>query len=467
MINNKRAVSAEIFTSGVCNIECNYCYIPKVGEMKNIHSDIIDKIKSGTYIEHLKNSYGSNLEFLSFWGTEPTLTLKYLQDILPQILSSFPKLSEISWSSNFISTSKITVDFIKHLVNILPENRNFSIKFQASLDGPEAITDNNRAVGATEKITKNILQLINFINDIDLKNVTIIFNSKPTWGQDNIEYYSSNKKFLYDYYDFFENLIGKMHEANKNKNLKIQFGSGFTIAVPGRYTTHHGKLFTKVLEMLYEIEDELNINKNYKYVSQRINTYEHRLQRVLDFDRDLSSKVSMFTCSGGDSNYSLDNIGDLHICHRSLYLNNDKYVDEVINKLNVTPWDISSFDKPSTDVIKNKWIVNSYDDLNVSRFNYITSSYHNNIKLKLLYSHGMIMELAECGQINKELSTNEELRLLFSLFLNVALSCPLENIITTGIVHYNSTSLFKIFGNGAFELTYKKLMNRYSQIGGR
>ena len=156
MFPNKRAVACEMFSSAVCNIECNYCYIPKVSEMKNIHKKIIEAIDNGTYINLLKEMYGSGLTALGFWGTEPTLTLSKVQKIIPDLFREFPKLWEISWSSNFITSSKVTVDFLK----ALPKDKNLKVTIQASLDGYTEITDANRAPGATKKITENILELI-------------------------------------------------------------------------------------------------------------------------------------------------------------------------------------------------------------------------------------------------------------------------------------------------------------------
>jgi sulfatase maturation enzyme AslB (radical SAM superfamily) len=468
MYKNKRAVACEMFSSAVCNIECNYCYIPKVKEMKNIHKHIIETMESGKYIEYLKNTYGDRLESLGFWGTEPTLTLSKVQNMLPQLLKEFPKLKDLSWSSNFITSPKVTIDFL----NAIPKDAGLKITYQASLDGPHAITDVNRAPGATDKIIANILEMIKRINDVNLGTNTVVFNSKPTWGSDNLHYYAKDKKLLYEYYQFFEDLVGKMYAINKNPRFHIQFGANFSLAVPGRYTTEDGKLFSEILDYMYEIEENALKNRTYKYISPETNTYEYRLKRILDYERELITKQEMFTCSGGDSNYALDDVADLHICHRSLYLNNEAYIKNVIETLDMENWEVSFFDRPSVELVKDKWIVSTYDDYELSRFAYITGSYHHHLKLKLSFTFAMIKELVECGQIDPIFEQDTNLKMAFALFLNVAHSCPLENVLNTGIIHFTTASLFRLFGNGVFQKTFAKVLqkeedkyNRYFKKG--
>ena len=449
MFKNKKAVACEIFSSGICNINCNYCYIPKVDAMKGIHNKILDNIDNGTYIQYLKDLYGTDLECLSFWGTEPTLTLQRIQKVLPNILEAFPKLVDFSWSSNFIAAPKVTVDFI----NALPKNRPFQIKFQASIDGPPEITDANRAPGATDKILNNIYKMIEMFNDIDLGKKTIIFNSKPTWDNDNLHYFAEDKSRLYKYHEFFDVAITKMDSLNKNRNFKRNFSSGFSLAVPGKYSAEDGKIFSKVIRYMNEIDAENAGGRLFKNAAHKTNTYEHRLKRIFDYNTELGSKHSMFTCSGGDSNYAVDESGHTHLCHRSLYLNNETYTDEVFSKLNLGEWDISDFDKASIDILKNKWIVPHDNQYEVDRFNFASNSYHHFLSHKLSYSYAIIKELVNVGLMDSEFDTNEDLKYIFSLFINIANSCPMEQILNTGIIHYTPTSLFKLFGNGAFQQT--------------
>jgi hypothetical protein len=84
----------------------------------------------------------------------------------------------------------------------------------------------------------------------------------------------------------------------------------------------------------------------------------------------------------------------------------------------------------------------------------------------------MIKELVECGQIDPIFEQDTNLKMAFALFLNVAHSCPLENVLNTGIIHFTTASLFRLFGNGAFQKTFTRVLqkeedryNRYFKKG--
>ena len=95
MLENQRLVAGELFTAGVCNMNCKYCYIPKTGSLKKVHDKLIEKLESGEYVSDLEYVYGKNMEALALWGTEPTLTLDKVTKLLPKLFSTFKKLKTI------------------------------------------------------------------------------------------------------------------------------------------------------------------------------------------------------------------------------------------------------------------------------------------------------------------------------------------------------------------------------------
>jgi sulfatase maturation enzyme AslB (radical SAM superfamily) len=454
---NTRPVACEIFSAGVCNIECSYCYIPKVKIMKDIHKQIVDKIDNGTYIQELYDLYGENLQNIGLWGTEPTLTLSKIKKILPQLLQRFPKLKSFSWSSNFITPPDVTLDFLA----AIPKELGLKVTFQASLDGDTAITDKNRAPGATKTIIENIYAMAKALETFDLGKNTVTFASKPTWDSTNIKYFLEDPKRLYDYFYFFEPLTAAIQAASrKNRNVNCTFGSWFTLCVPGTYTVEDGKDFAKLLQVMMDIEADNEKNKLFKYAHTPFNTYESRLTRLFTYGNELHNKFGMFTCSGGDSNFSLDERGQVHICHRSLFLNNADYVTSVMKTDDVKKWGVSQFDRGAINIIANKFVVDSKDQYEIDRFMYIMAGYHNLPKLKLNYSIAMLKELAKAGQVSEVYLHDDALAFAFALFANTGLSCPMENVLNTGIVHLQPVSIFRMFGNGAFELTLNNYIKR-------
>lgn len=455
-----RAVACELFSAGVCNIECNYCYIPKVQKMKEVHKAIVAKIESGEYIEDLYKVYGKNLEHLSFWGTEPTLTLRYIKNILPQIFEKFPHLKSFSWSSNFITRMDDVVEFIK----AIPKDKCINIDFQASLDGPTEITDKNRSPGATKKIVENIFWLASALKKIDLGNNTVTISSKPTWDINNMKYYLEDPKRMYDYYKFFDPLIEVLQSsARVNPKVQNHFSSGFSLMVPGLYSVEDGKLFAKTIELMMQIEKENEEKHLFRYSGAPFNTYESRLKRLFTYGNELHNKLDMFTCSGGDSNWSLDERGFIHICHRSLFLNNSDYVDQVMANDEIKKWGVSVFDKGSINIAASKYVVDSRNQEDIDRFDYVMNGYHSMQQLKLSYGLSMIKELVAAGQMSPRYEKDKSLAFTFVVFVNTGLSCPMENVLNTGNVHLQPVSLFRLFGNGAFELTFDTLLNRYKK----
>jgi hypothetical protein len=72
------AVAVEMFSAGWCNLQCKYCYIPKTDFLRTVHKNIIEKIKNGSLLEEISKIFGEDLESLSHWGTEPTLTTFFI-----------------------------------------------------------------------------------------------------------------------------------------------------------------------------------------------------------------------------------------------------------------------------------------------------------------------------------------------------------------------------------------------------
>ena len=102
-----RFEAAEILTTGWCPLNCRYCYIPKSSVMKELHQQIIERLKKGTFIDALKRIYGQDLTNLGFWGTEPALTLDVIQSWLPKLFQTFPKLKNIDFSTSMILLSRL------------------------------------------------------------------------------------------------------------------------------------------------------------------------------------------------------------------------------------------------------------------------------------------------------------------------------------------------------------------------
>jgi len=401
--------------------------------MSGLHKRIANNLD--TYITHLKTVYGSNLTHIGFWGTEPTLTLDKI-DVL-ELLNAFPKLKSISFSTNLIKEPVSILEFIDKLI---ASERELEFKFQVSIDGPAFITDANRVEGATEKIHQHLMFLARRLNYKDLRRVKIKIPYKATLTMDNIRMLNRKSILIDDYFAFFDFLTSEFNDLCKK--VKLEGNAAPSLVVPGKYTSNDGKELAKLFRHL----------RMMRYP----NMYVGRLTRLLKYNNEIGIKPSMFTCSGGDSNLGVDIDGDVHICHRSFYFNQDEYIKSVLSSDNIENWDVSLFKKGRIKMMK-KWFIPDVNKL--TRFEYVMRNYHDFWRFKLSYVIAMLKELVYAGQANR-CYLNDKMATVFALFVNSGLSCPAENLLNTGVVHLSPVSMIRLFANGAFEEMLNEIQTR-------
>lgn len=419
-------VSAELMTTGWCPNKCTYCYIPKTDEMMRLHEKIEEDLKSGRFIDNLERLYGSSLSHLSFWGTEPTLTLPIIKDWLPELFVRFPKLTTLMFSTSLVSQEDRIVDFIRSLVG-----RKVNLTVQVSIDGPGFISDVNRFPGAAERVPENFYSVLESLQDVKFGDFKVRFTFKVTHSIENIRMLNSNPELFTEYLEYFTNIEKHVKEINKNPQVDVAEKSyGPTLVVPGKYTSDDGKEFAKYLETFHK----LGISS----------AYDMRFKRLLKFRDDLH-KRRQFTCSGGDSNMGIG--GQYHICHRTFYLNKEEYIESVLST-DIDNWDVSHFQRGMIDHIVKNYIVD-YDDR--FRFAYVLRGYHDFWAFQVGYMMACLRELGEARQVDRIYTEDEQFAVLFALFLNQAMSCPMENLLNTGSINLQILSIIRMFANGAFQ----------------
>ena len=274
MIKNKQHVAAEIFTTGACNLACAYCYIEKNQYLQTLHKEVIEKLKTGKYISELKELYGDQLECLSFWGTEPLISLNLITDKLPEIVSTFPKLKEFAFSTNLILNPKVLIEFVDKCSTL---DRDIKIKAQISLDGPEEITDLNRMKGTTKTIKSNFITLVSKLQRMILKKTTVELSFKPTWNIDNLKWLNREESRYYYYFFFFDKLIEAARRIVTNPNIRLNLSGIPTLAVPGTYDSADGLEWTIACVNLKKLKDDNDKTHFLKYHYGSLNPYVYRL----------------------------------------------------------------------------------------------------------------------------------------------------------------------------------------------
>lgn len=444
-ISEFEGTAAEFLSAGICPMNCRYCYIPKNEKMKIIHAKIIKSIKSNEIFERLFNIYGEKLEYLGFWGTEPTLTLPLITEKIPYIMKKFPNIKEFSYSTNGLSDPSIIIDFIKK-VNKEKLEHEVTIENQISIDGPPWITDYNRMEGAVEIILRNLYELIEMLNDINLQeNLKFELQFKPTIDVENMKEFMDDIFKVREFQKFFKEISDYVKEKNKNKNLIFEGCGAITLVVPGKYTSNDGKIFAQFL----------NIWHNFG-----LSSYTSRLLRIINF-MDEMYKKRMFTCSGGDGNFGVSE--NIHLCHRTFYMDEPEYVESILmgeSSIGETEnWDVSLYNRGIIDWINEKFIISPDDKDDIIRFLYVLRGHHDFWKFQIGYIRAALTELVLCDQADKRLIEDEGIFELFALFMLGCMDCPMENLLNTGSINTIPISLIRLWGNGAFIEVLKTVEN--------
>jgi sulfatase maturation enzyme AslB (radical SAM superfamily) len=441
-------IAVELFSSGWCNLNCSYCYIPKTDFLKKVHSDIIKNIEDGTYLKNVKETVGVELDTVSLWGTESSLTTKHFKDFFKNAKEDFPKLKTIKLSSNFMTPPKNLIEFI---TEILPKDFKLNVEFQVSCDGPSYITDKNRIGGSTSKILENVLEVTKQLNESEfLHNLGMHF--KPTLSADNMKVISEYDN-CYGYYKFFDNFLIDWHNANSNKKINISNGVNPTLVLPGSYTVEDGKIFAK----LYDSQMKVKELKEFKCVDPDADYYI-RWKSKLFFYKEYFTKQKMFTCSAGDSCVAIGDIpGTIHPCHATFYLDHPEYYEEV-KKCGLAYEAQKSLDHGLTHQLRDSHIVKNENenDLNIMRSLLITRSYNDFTKLRLSNSLALVLELAHAGQVSP-IYKNVAFASILACLIQTS-ECPIDATHITGTMFALNSSLVRLFGNGYFERIFKRIL---------
>jgi len=413
--------SVEILTSAWCPLNCRYCYIPKTPYMKEMHENVKGEIRN--FLEEVRLR---KVPYISFWGTEPLTTIMDID------IDSFyhDKLQSVSFSTSLLYHPELLVKWIDKV-----RPRNLSLKVQVSLDGPSFITDRNRAKGASSKIPRNLMDIVEDLNRINLGRTRVEFTFKPTLTIENLEGLIENPTLIEEYVGYFRSIECDFKNTNRNKNVVLRYGSySPTMMVPGKYTSTDGKIFARFVKLSYE--------KGLK------TSYHFRLRRLYDFAYELHKK-RMFTCSGGDSNFGYD--GKWHICHRSFYLNRESYVRSVL-ETDIENWDVSLFETGKINLVRR------YITSDETGLKYVLRGHHDFWKLGISSVVARLKELVACNQISSTYGS-DEMATRFAIFSQSCIDCPMENLLNTGSIHIVPVSLIRLFCNGAFEEIDRRVRN--------
>ena len=447
--------AVNIYFSAVCNLNCRYCFQPKIHEIgKSVNDKIIEWISSGKMEDDILKYYGPEIESICLWGGEPSINLPYLEKRLLSIFDGFPKLTEIQYSTN-ISTRKLadnTISFINKVTSLNREkSRKVIIDLQFSIDGPSELNDYNRIGSRADDIMENITHV--------LKNISsesrVHTHMKGTQSSDNLKWLSQGNNLLkyYIYFDEWESEWERLFD----KRIVPVHGSFITLVYPGNYTQQDGFIFKEITEK----QNSPEFQKGYAWKSSALVFDNQITSRIKDSFRQLrrgyyrdykGELLSHCSCSAGRSCAGLTYDSKFHLCHGTYMFSED--VLKFIEDHNL----VSEFEEKQgfsfrsyKNTVDGNIVASFDDDLRVSRILYRMNEFNNNLIPRIQYLEIMISSLAAAGQISNCYNKKKWRDLAISFLLFGGNSCPVDSIWEFGSPYIRSTSQAKLVFNGMFE----------------
>lgn len=439
----------QLFASSVCNLNCEYCYLQD-NEKNNSYAILNKKIQeawlNGEYIKNIKkvfneiNSDPNSLKLISFWGGEPLIMVKNLFLSIEPLLSFFPNVNEIFFSTNFSKIDNL-VDFICLLDHIKKTPLTFDL--QLSIDAPP---------GELQSFGHNIdwniyKQNINiFLKDLSLKNklknvkINIFFHS--TALIENILKYLNTYDKIKEYCDYFYNFYNyintKINFYDLSNSVFVKTDTIFPIiAHPSSFTVEQGLELKKIMKIIAYMQNKAKYSKDSPIYKKCIDSIGENIL----FNKNR-------TChSNGTEGISLLYDGTIVECFGGFILNSPEYWNSI--KGNPLKREIYR-----ESLLKKRLYINPIK-LETKEKNDYNWYVYNNIKdntsttLHLIFN--LALEMAQSGDIDYTYYKNPEKLLKHLIQFNHEAGCQKDQLQTVKTTHLVSVDVLREYLNGVAE----------------
>lgn len=444
--------SITLYNSGICNLNCKYCFISKNPGLQEVDKEIDNSFKDPDYyINFLKELFSieeiKEITRLDLWGAEPLLNLERIFPFVEKFITVSENFSEIFFSTNF--AHKKVIPSILNLYNFLKTlDRKFLVTIQISCDGPEDITDYGRGINTTKYILENVEKLLEqdelFTND----KVTFHFCLKPTLDRNSFPKLLDYDYNIY-YYKFFEDNFLQPFASRRMVGLNTAIPN---FAVPAEYTQEDGFILRDICKTQRKIEKD-NLEKKYFDFYKEITLFS---KDIFLMNQNTTANLH-FGCENIFCGYGYYSVGLLpnHIatgCHRSFSEYNEKYNDLFSQKS-----DNKSIILPQhMDLVNHYMIFDSKEKL--ENYREIMKSYQENkdgLSTSLVYTNTLfLMNMAKTGLVDKKYFDMSKALVGVKRIIQKTGICINDNLLITETTNCVPSYKFKLFCNGALDYIY-------------
>ena len=343
--------SITLFTTALCNLSCDYCYICKADKsvFNIIDNDIAFDWDNDIYIKRLKSEFTENqlkdIGQISLWGGEPFIKLNRFTDNFDKFFDTLPNLENIDFSTNLVSSN--CIDKLKQLIDVMDRRvrgtgRKMSINCQISVDGPPEINDVSRGNGVTQKIIDNYIKLLDMpVPD----NILMCIMTKPTLSVSSFDYFDSYDNVV-EYYQFFVREFGKPFKNRNLKNVSLFLGIP-NYAEPYTYTKEDGIRLANNYRVIQKVSQTVDFENYFR--GESLIPYATRY--CLTSNEFNTDSRCVKSCGGGcgklTQSVTMTPKGMYSVCHRGLF---DSYIDYVISRMNNPINESGSYDTRIIDM---------------------------------------------------------------------------------------------------------------------
>lgn len=331
--------SLTLFTTALCNLNCNYCYICKDvnGNLKKIDDDIEEMFENNQFIKQILDvdpNIENTLESISLWGGEPFLGIYRFLDHIEEFFQIFKNLNFIDVSTNLClpdhpqRIQDLVSAVEKCYLKYSKKDKPFSMSIQISIDGYEEMNDFGRGINTTKKICENWLKILDTLS-FDDNNIKIKFFTKPTFSKNSWHFVDTPEK-AYKWCHFFnENLWKPWNEKSPNYEYASSIWNN---ALPTEYIQNDGIEYSKVSQSFYDATEEvMSTLPSYRHVPSilaesflAIEWLRNNKYNMQEFEKCMTCK----NCGGSCGVFAFGIVPIPHnlftMCHRGLF---DAYTD--------------------------------------------------------------------------------------------------------------------------------------------
>lgn len=472
-MNKKKKVAAiSIMSSCGCNLSCSYCQIAQAANActPELQKKTIEALKNGEFLENVKKSLDilevpySDIEAMSLWGQEPTLTLEHVTDHLEDWFTTFPNISNIMFSTNGMDHKEKLIDFIKKLNFIVTKPLSFTL--QMSWDGHESNDEIRK--GDSSVIEETIEYVVSELNHIFIKPIlTIDIPIHNVISMELCKRLNTAEK-VEEYYKEIRDYSIKINHLNINRQVNVRLPVGPAAENPVNAAAEDGILFADFCKRALRIgvrpdivgpftvpaamliinnsaqilESEFKSSK-YTSINECIEDVEKNPDEFFHFLEQINSGMY---CSAYDGELKFMYDGTMLECQNLIFdTNYDNILKEKTLKNDI-----------KRALAQKKHYINLLKGDTVEDFEKIIEYFHTvrrNAFMYLMHQTAMLMHwMSKVDQIDISYKNNLPKILRHAFLITKLHTCVFNNLTTAGSAFNRHTGTIRFYCNGFLDL---------------